>query len=130
MTAVPFPHVPFLPDWVNELPLPALVFALWVIVPATVIGLNVLQQLVRECHGLKRRCACVLIAVPAQGQIPSPGRLPLHPLVRLGGVLRRGPLQVLVRVQGQGEAGAHMLGCACVDGSTAMSSRSFSLVDA
>ena len=39
-------HVPFLPEWVNELPLPVLVLSLTVFVPAVIIGLNVAQQLV------------------------------------------------------------------------------------
>jgi hypothetical protein len=47
---VPFPHIPFLPQWMNELPLPTLFFASWFVVPALVIGLNVLQQVVRSAH--------------------------------------------------------------------------------
>ena len=42
--AAPF-TLPFLPDWVNDLPLPALVLGLWVVIPTLVIGLNVINQL-------------------------------------------------------------------------------------
>ena len=51
-----FTHVPFLPEWVNELPLPLLVCGLWIGIPTLAILLNVLYQLVRVVPCSDRAC--------------------------------------------------------------------------